>query len=135
MAVDMTMAAGALVQSPTDMVPEARLPDLPNTKQPSHSRSQDMSAAGANGPRRRRPSKSVSGISLKRSASTPTVRGVSGQTDMPLSLSAEKRRNKLGYHRTSVACGMLKKSDPEDDISWVANITDQSTAGDERFGV
>lgn len=37
--------------------------------------------------------------SLKRSASTPNVRGDDGMT------LAEKRRNKLGYHRTSVACG------------------------------
>ena len=41
--------------------------------------------------------------SLKRSASTPNVRGLShGDSGMTL---AEKRRNKLGYHRTSVACG------------------------------
>lgn len=37
---------------------------------------------------------------LKRSASTPNVRG--GETGMSV---ADKRRNKLGYHRTSVACG------------------------------
>ena len=42
-------------------------------------------------------------VSLKRSASTPNVRGFSnGDGGMTL---AEKRRNKLGYHRTSVACG------------------------------
>lgn len=41
--------------------------------------------------------------SFKRSASTPSVRGFSnGDAGMTL---AEKRRNKLGYHRTSVACG------------------------------
>ena len=43
--------------------------------------------------------------SLKRSASTPNVRGYpNGDAGMTL---AEKRRNKLGYHRTSVACGMI----------------------------
>ena len=43
--------------------------------------------------------------SLKRSASTPNVRGFpNGDVGMTL---AEKRRNKLGYHRTSVACGMF----------------------------
>lgn len=48
--------------------------------------------------RRRKASKN--GVSsLKRSASTPNVRGDAG-----LSM-ADKRRNKLGYHRTSVACG------------------------------
>ena len=44
--------------------------------------------------------------SLKRSASTPNVRGHhSHSSDAGMTL-AEKRRNKLGYHRTSVACGM-----------------------------
>lgn len=38
---------------------------------------------------------------LKRSASTPNVRG--GESGMSV---ADKKRNKLGYHRTSVACGM-----------------------------
>ena len=43
--------------------------------------------------------------SIKRSASTPNVRGMStGDVNITL---AEKRRNKLGYHRTSVACGMF----------------------------
>ena len=41
--------------------------------------------------------------SLKRSASTPNVRSLSN-SDSGMTL-AEKRRNKLGYHRTSVACG------------------------------
>lgn len=41
--------------------------------------------------------------SLKRSASTPNVRGFPND-DAAMTL-AEKRRNKLGYHRTSVACG------------------------------
>lgn len=41
--------------------------------------------------------------SLKRSASTPNVRGLAN-SDSAMTL-AEKRRNKLGYHRTSVACG------------------------------
>lgn len=45
--------------------------------------------------------------SLKRSASTPNVRGFpNGDPSMTL---AEKRRNKLGYHRTSVACGHCRR--------------------------
>ncbi|CAD6585865.1 MAG: hypothetical protein ASARMPRED_002330 [Alectoria sarmentosa] len=45
--------------------------------------------------------------SLKRSASTPNVRGLmDGDVGMTL---AEKRRNKLGYHRTSVACGHCRR--------------------------
>lgn len=43
-------------------------------------------------------------LSIKRSASTPNVRAfANSEAGMTL---AEKRRNKLGYHRTSVACGM-----------------------------
>ena len=49
----------------------------------------------------------------KRSASTPNVRGFpNGDAGMTL---AEKRRNKLGYHRTSVACGMFFTMSTEDD--------------------
>lgn len=39
---------------------------------------------------------------MRRSLSTPNVRK---QAQAESLLSAEKRRNKLGYHRTSVACG------------------------------
>lgn len=42
---------------------------------------------------------------MKRSMSTPNVRGQARQDQAESALSAEKRRNKLGYHRTSVACG------------------------------
>jgi hypothetical protein len=45
---------------------------------------------------------------IKRSMSTPNVRGQSSADAAALALSAEKRRNKLGYHRTSVACGENK---------------------------
>lgn len=42
---------------------------------------------------------------IKRSMSTPNVRGQASSDAAALAISAEKRRNKLGYHRTSVACG------------------------------
>lgn len=42
---------------------------------------------------------------IKRSMSTPNVRGQATAEAAALALSADKRRNKLGYHRTSVACG------------------------------
>lgn len=43
---------------------------------------------------------------IKRSMSTPNVRSQSTMdAATALAMSAEKRRNKLGYHRTSVACG------------------------------
>lgn len=44
---------------------------------------------------------------IKRSMSTPNVRGQATADAAALALSADKRRNKLGYHRTSVACGKL----------------------------
>ncbi len=54
-------------------------------------------------------------LKLKRSLSSPNVRAPQpppqAQPNLPppdhsaLGLAAEKRRNKLGYHRTSVACG------------------------------
>jgi len=46
-------------------------------------------------------------MKLKRSLSTPNVRPQQpAGPEPPLGLTAaEKRRNKLGYHRTSVACG------------------------------
>ena len=43
--------------------------------------------------------------SMKHSASTPDVRGLGDMEDSNMSM-AEKRRNKLGYHRTSIACSM-----------------------------
>lgn len=44
---------------------------------------------------------------VKKSMSTPNVRGQAA-ADAAALASAEKRRNKLGYHRTSVACGMFR---------------------------
>lgn len=43
---------------------------------------------------------------MKRSISTPNVRG---QALSDAASAAEKRRNKLGYHRTSVACGHCRR--------------------------
>lgn len=48
--------------------------------------------------RRRRKSTSA----LKRTTSTPNIRG--HHNSDPGTTLAEKRRNKLGYHRTSIAC-------------------------------
>jgi hypothetical protein len=54
--------------------------------------------------RRKSSTKSAPPFSMKRAASTPNVRTVAG-AEVPMVSMAEKRRNKLGYHRTSVACG------------------------------
>jgi hypothetical protein len=42
---------------------------------------------------------------LRRSSSTPHMRNLALNNSGELSPTADKRRNKLGYHRTSVACG------------------------------
>lgn len=60
------------------------------------------------------PSKSAK---IKRSMSTPNVRGQASADAAALALSADKRRNKLGYHRTSVACG----KNPADKIEKYLN--------------
>ena len=54
--------------------------------------------------RRKSSTKGTPSAVIKRSMSSPNVRGLSSAVELPGSL-AEKRRNKLGYHRTSVACG------------------------------
>ncbi|CAJ2513861.1 Uu.00g019800.m01.CDS01 [Anthostomella pinea] len=46
---------------------------------------------------------------LKRSVSTPNVRPQGMNDSDSLSLHGEKKRNKLGYHRTSIACGNCRK--------------------------
>jgi len=45
---------------------------------------------------------------LKRSQSTPHIRGLAMADTPAISPTIDKRRNKLGYHRTSVACGKLE---------------------------
>lgn len=92
---------------------------------------QPMSRASASlaAARRRRSSKGSMMSSLKRSASTPNVRGlVAGESGVSL---VDKRRNKLGYHRTSVACGMCNpQHDGEYDLPGR-----QATADDGKYDV
>jgi hypothetical protein len=57
------------------------------------------------GGKKRRPSKDKSSSALRRSSSTPHMRNLALGTAGDLSPTGDKRRNKLGYHRTSVACG------------------------------
>lgn len=102
--VSMASAPDGNPPSPMERAPEPtspyQYPDLAPvpSQQPMSRASVSLAAA-----RRRRSSKGVMVSSIKRSASTPNVRGlVTGESSMSL---ADKRRNKLGYHRTSVACG------------------------------
>lgn len=55
--------------------------------------------------KKRRPSKDKSSAALRRSSSTPHMRNLAIGNGGDLSPTGDKRRNKLGYHRTSVACG------------------------------
>lgn len=77
------------------------------TAGPSSSQSNMPPLTPALSARRRRSSvKSVVPAAIKRSASTPNVRGpVAADAGMSL---AEKRRNKLGYQRISIACGRFE---------------------------
>ena len=63
-------------------------------------------AAAAATTRRRRLSKGKTYPNLKKSLSTPHMRSVALAENGALSPTTDKKRNKLGYHRTSVACGM-----------------------------
>ena len=76
---------------------------IPVLPPPNHSQSSNKAA-----PVRRGVSGPAKGGKVKRSTSSPNVRGQT-RADQPesafISLADEKRRNKLGYHRTSVACG------------------------------
>ena len=60
--------------------------------------------------KKRRASKDKTSI-IRRSSSTPHMRNLALGTAGDLSPTGEKRRNKLGYHRTSVACGKKKIGD------------------------
>lgn len=55
------------------------------------------------------PSAAPKATKIKKSMSTPNVRGQETADAAALALSADKRRNKLGYHRTSVACGEFNR--------------------------
>lgn len=103
-----------------DMPPSGYLPNY--SVPPQSSSGMDMRSGPDSGipPRDRSDSFSKS-LKLKRSISTPAVGAPQPQPPAqqlpptpqqstapgqdPLGLAAEKRRNKLGYHRTSVACG------------------------------
>ncbi|KAH7090294.1 hypothetical protein FB567DRAFT_589694 [Paraphoma chrysanthemicola] len=59
--------------------------------------------------KKRRPSKSKVPTELRRSTSTPHMRNLALGNSGELSPTSNKPRNKLGYHRTSVACGHCRR--------------------------
>ncbi|KAJ4356001.1 uncharacterized protein N0V89_004027 [Didymosphaeria variabile] len=58
--------------------------------------------------KKRRASKDKTAV-IRRSSSTPHMRNLALGTSSELSPTGDKRRNKLGYHRTSVACGHCRR--------------------------
>ena len=54
--------------------------------------------------KKRKSSKTKIHTELRRATSTPHIRGLT-MADAAAASAADKRRNKLGYHRSSVACG------------------------------
>ena len=83
------------VQSPTSSL------DFKNTFSGPDSTSQTQQPLN----KKRRSSKSKVPGDLRRSTSTPHMRNLALGTPGDLSPTSNKARNKLGYHRTSVACG------------------------------
>ncbi|KAL9041590.1 MAG: hypothetical protein Q9214_004055 [Letrouitia sp. 1 TL-2023] len=104
----MASASDQTPLSPMDNASESISPfDKLDPSSTTAQRSMSRSSASLAAQRRRRSSKGSMSSSLKRSASTPNVRGLSGvENGMTL---ADKRRNKLGYHRTSIACAHCRR--------------------------
>lgn len=94
MAYQYPLATSGLVSS--NMIPSFHHPPLDHT-QPNSPASPGIQNRGT--------SATSKSSKIKRSMSTPNVRGQATAEAAALALSADKRRNKLGYHRTSVACG------------------------------
>jgi hypothetical protein len=81
--------------------------------------------------KKRRQSKDKTSSVLRRSSSTPHMRNLALGNAGDLSPTGDKRRNKLGYHRTSVACGEQQI----DFVTWRALIKKQDTVDEGRFDV
>ena len=86
------------LQSPADHVPSSK-PTVTGQEFGTHHSSS----------KKRRSSKSKVPGELRRSTSTPHMRNLALGNAGELSPTSNKPRNKLGYHRTSVACGMWNK--------------------------
>jgi hypothetical protein len=89
------------LESSSNIVPSFHNPILDSTQPASPSLVKAVSPALKN----KIVSVANKSAKIRKSMSTPNVRGQATADAAALALSAEKRRNKLGYHRTSVACG------------------------------
>lgn len=87
-------------------VPASTFAERPDPAQPGQP---NAPTAQLQSNKKRRPSKGKLPPEIRRSASTPHMRNLALATSGELSPTADKRRNKLGYHRTSVACGHCRR--------------------------
>ena len=106
--VTTAMSYNPLAQPPAAAypIPETNSPDILDDR-PDYYSAQTEDASETSPQqlllRKRRASKDKATV-IRRSSSTPHMRNMAlGAAD--LSPTGDKRRNKLGYHRTSVACG------------------------------
>lgn len=101
------------VQSPTDHLESKGALTSPDLNFQSHQQSG----------KKRRSSKGKIPGELRRSTSTPHMRNVALGQSGELSPTSNKARNKLGYHRTSVACGMSAKRLALAPQTWSQKVT------------
>ncbi|KAF2839755.1 hypothetical protein M501DRAFT_932757 [Patellaria atrata CBS 101060] len=89
---------------------EVDSPPLENEASEQHHRNPlDQATTNASSTKKQKSNKGKAPADLRRSLSTPHMRGFpASETDLS-SPTTEKRRNKLGYHRTSVACGHCRR--------------------------
>jgi hypothetical protein len=109
----------AMSFDPTDRNPEvsAYVTDNNSTEspvdqsqsKPSLTGQESITQSHPQSSKKRRPSKSKVPSELRRSSSTPHMRSLALGNSGELSPTSNKPRNKLGYHRTSVACGKRQK--------------------------
>ncbi|KAH8814174.1 hypothetical protein F5882DRAFT_485699 [Hyaloscypha sp. PMI_1271] len=93
------------LDAPPSMIPSYHHPPLDHTQPASPAQAKPRSPSL----KKETSSASSKSAKIKRSMSTPNVRGPATAEAAALALSADKRRNKLGYHRTSVACGHCRR--------------------------
>jgi len=90
----------------SETVPPASFAGKPEQSQHNH---EVAHAAPPQSNKKRRSSKSKATEGIRRSVSTPHMRNLAQADTGSVSPTADKRRNKLGYHRTSVACGHCRR--------------------------
>ena len=108
--------------TPMEMLKDMQ-PTTYNQAVPSSLPSQPIMShtAGSSPARQRKAFRGSTGNAVRRSASTPNVRGYP-TGDLHIS-PAEKRRNKLGYHRISLACGMVTTCILQQLMAYTVQVT------------